>query len=140
MRWFVARHRRSLAAVCAGLAVFCVLLAVRPAPARDAVAATPAGTATGAAGIPPGQAAVALHLADAGAAAALRPGDLIDVFAVPADPRTPTNTVATNVVVRTVVAASQEGSPAFITVLAPSNVAPILARASVDERLAVTVH
>ncbi len=139
MRWFVAQHRRSLAAVCAGLAVFCMLLAVRPAPARDAVAASPSG-ATGAEGIPPGQAAVALHLADGGAAAALRPGDRIDVFAVPADPRTPTTTVATNVVVRTVVAASQEGSPAFITVLAPSNVAPILARASVDERLAVTVH
>ena len=75
VRTFIRRHRRILAAACAGLASVLALAVIRTPQA-------PSGTAT-APTLDAGEVAVPVSLASAAHAGALHTGDVIDLVAVP---------------------------------------------------------
>ncbi|MFF7249635.1 SAF domain-containing protein [Embleya sp. NPDC008237] len=165
-RRVLARHRRGLAALSAAVAVFAVIVAVRPAPAPTGpilVAARdlPAGSTPGVADLTLVAMPTALHpagvlhavgqaagvalparFADADAVAVLRPGDRIDVLAAPAPehPGPARLIVPAALVVARPAATGASSTGALLILEIPRAAATELAGAANGPALTYTIH
>ena len=133
----IRRYRRPLAAICAGLAVFLTISALKaPPPAASAMGTDPTPTPAA------GEIAAPVMLASAAIASSLEVGDIIDLVAIPTSGAGRAEVVARSARVLEIGDSAGFGASAsaLIVVAVPELDALAIADATVDSELTALIH